>query len=179
MVDLSINKEKPVKVLIQDIQIDPVTDRYLHIDFYQIKMGEKIHAKIPFKFVGQSRAVRELGGILETSLKEVEVECLPNDLVHEIKVDLSVLNAFDDVIYIKDLQIPPGIKVLLDKDSAVAVVNQPRTEKEEKPIEGEADKADKEGEKTEKEGEAKAEAGDEGKVRGGEKTKKDADKTKS
>lgn len=136
ILSLQVNSQKK-DVLIKEVQIDPISGRYLHIDFYQIKKGEKIKATVPIKFIGESKAVKELGGILEKPLEEIEVECLPQDLPHEIEVDISLLETFDHVIRIKDLKIPANIKVLEDNEEAVALVSPPRTEKELKELEEE------------------------------------------
>lgn len=172
LIDLQINEAEPAKVLISEIQTDSVTDRYLHVDFNQIRMDKKLTADIPLKFVGESEAVKSLGGILETSLQTVEVECLPKDLVSEIEVDLSPLKTFDDIIYVKDLKVPAGLEIINDPKNAVALVVEPREEEPEpvpEAIEGEEGEAveGEEGEKKEGEEPAeggKKEAGGEGKL---------------
>lgn len=124
-------------VLVKEVQKDPISGKYIHIDFYQIKKGEKIKATVPFVFVGEAAAVKELGGVLEKPLEEIEVECLPKDLPHEIKVDITSLKTFDHIIRIKDLKIPAEIKVLEDQEEAVALVSPPRAEEELKALEEE------------------------------------------
>ncbi|MFH1226129.1 MAG: 50S ribosomal protein L25 [bacterium] len=128
LIDLKIGPAESVKVLFKEAQIDPVSGRYLHVDFHQIKMDEKLKAEIPLKFVGEAEAVKNLGGVLETSLQAVEVECLPKDLVHEIEVDLSPLKTFDDIIHIKDLKVPAGLTILNKPDEAVALMVEPAKE---------------------------------------------------
>lgn len=130
LIDLEIEGSNPVKIKIQDVQIDPLSDRFIHIDFYKVKMDEKITAYIELDFVGESKAVKELGGTLVKNLEEIEVECLPGDLVHDIKVDVSQLETFDDVIHIKDLNVPERIEVLSNLEQIVANVMPPRSEEE-------------------------------------------------
>ena len=89
LIDLVIDTEKPIKVLVYDLQLHPLTDRFQHIDFYQVKAGEKITLEIDLKFAGESRAVKELGGALVPQLTKIKVECLPEDLIHELEVDVS------------------------------------------------------------------------------------------
>src|SRR3989344_3213681 len=91
--------------LIHDIQRDNVSDLVSHIDFYQVKMTEKLTATIPLKFVGVPSAVKELGGTLMHPMSEVEVESLPADLPHEIEVDVSGLSGFDQVVRVSDLKV--------------------------------------------------------------------------
>ena len=88
LLDLSIDQAKPVKVLIQDIQRDPLTHEFLHVDFHQVRMDEKLKAEIILKFMGEPPAVKELSGILVTTMSALPIECLPADLVHEIEVNL-------------------------------------------------------------------------------------------
>lgn len=140
LINLIINNEKPIPVLIHDIQYHPLTDEIEHIDFYQIKADEKITIDIELKFIGEAPAVKELGGILVTPLSKIKVECLPKDLVHEIKIDISKLKTFEDIIRIRDLKPPAGIKFLASPDETVVLVKPPRTEEElktleEKPVE--------------------------------------------
>ena len=158
LIDLSIDEAKPVKVLIQDVQKDHLSDKVTHIDFHQMKMTQKITADIKIEFVGEAPGVKEQGGILVKNVDELEVKCLPQDLVHEIKVDLAVLKNIDDIIYIKDLEIPENVEVLSSPDDPVVSITQPR-EEEEKPVETE-EGGEVEGEEAEiKEGEsASAEA---------------------
>lgn len=135
LIDLIVDKEKPFKALIQEVQYDPFKGKIIHVDFHQVRMDEKITTTIPIKLIGESPAVKELGGTLVTSLDEIEIECLPNDLVHEIEVDVSSLKTFDDLIHIKDLKIPSRIKVLKNEDEVVVSVTPPRTEEELKELE--------------------------------------------
>lgn len=140
LIDLSIDNAGAVKTLIQEVQVDPVTNRVVHVDFYAVTMTEKLTATIPLKFVGEPKAVKELGGTLVKNISEVEVKCLPSDLVHEIEVDLSPLATFEDAITIGNLIVPKGIELLGTLDTTVAMVAPPITEAqlkalEEKPIE--------------------------------------------
>ncbi|MFH1173171.1 MAG: 50S ribosomal protein L25 [bacterium] len=128
LIDLTIDNAESAKVLVSEIQHDPISGRYLHVDFNQIRMDKKLNTEIPLKFVGESFAVKSLGGILETSLQEVKVECLPQDLVHEIEVDLTPLKNLDDMIYIKDLKVPAGIEILNGPDEVVALAVEPQQE---------------------------------------------------
>ncbi len=158
LIDLKVGKDKAKKVLIQEVQFHPVSDEPLHIDFYQVRMKEKIQTSIPLKFTGESPAVEEEGGNLITSKEELEVECLPQNLVDEIKVDISVLESFDDVVRVEDLDISKGIEVLDETDEVVATATPPRSEEElealeEAPEESDVEDIEVEAEKEEEEGE--------------------------
>ncbi len=129
------------KVLVQDVARDALTDRIIHADFHKVSLTEKLHTKIPLTFVGESKAVKGMGGVLIKSVDELDVECLPQDLVHEIPVDISVLKEFGDTIHLKDMVVPLGITVLhLHGTDVIVTVTEPRSEEElasllEKPVE--------------------------------------------
>lgn len=130
LVDLTIDDLKPVKILIHDYQSDPLTNQVIHVDFYQIKEGQKITTDIPLELVGEVTAVKEFGGIFVQNISEVEVECTAKELeiMQTIKVDLSVLKNINDVIHVKDLIVPKGVKVLDNPDDVVAIVSAPQEE---------------------------------------------------
>ncbi len=129
IIDLMIDG-KPIKVLIQDVQRDPLSSAVIHADFRQVNMSKPIEAGISLKFVGDSAAVHALGGTLVKSLEEIEVRCLPSKLVHELEVDVSVLKTFDDAIKVKDIVVPEGMEVLTDAEFTVATIEAPRSEEE-------------------------------------------------
>lgn len=137
LIDLKLDNNAPVKVLIHDIKKDFISNKISHIDFYQIRKGEKITTEIELEFVGEAKAVKELGGVLVRNLSKIKVECLPEDLVHNIKVDISKLNTFEDSIKIKDLAISSKLKFKEKEEDVVALVLPPREEEkeEEKPEE--------------------------------------------
>ena len=87
-----------VDVLIHDVDLDPVTDKPRHADFYAIEKGKKLEIKIPLEFIGVAPAVKDLGGILVKVMHEVEIEALPKDLPHKLEVDISTLATFDSTI---------------------------------------------------------------------------------
>ncbi len=130
LVDLVIGEQPPLKTLIQAIQRHPTTQQVTHVDFYQVKMSEKITADIGLHFVGESPAVKEQGGVFVRALDAVKVECLPGDLAPSIDVDISVLKTFDDRLHVSDLTVPPGITLLEKTDEVVASVAPPRSEEE-------------------------------------------------
>jgi large subunit ribosomal protein L25 len=140
IINLSIEGEKePRSVLVKDTQFDPVDDRHIHVDFYQIKADEELKATVPLKFINEAPAVKEFGGILITNKDEVEVECLPKDLPHTIEVDLSVLAAIDSAIKVADLKIPSGVKILAEPGESIVVVTPPAAEEVEAVVKTEAE----------------------------------------
>lgn len=154
IIDLRLEgSKKPLKALIYDLQVDPVFDRFVHVDFIHVKMDEAVMTRVPLEFIGESLAVKDLGGILTISRNEVEVKCLPQDLPSKIKVDISSLLDFHSHVRVSDLVLPSGVAVLDDAGSVVVTVSAPKEEIEEEiPAEEEIEEGEKkEGEKALKE----------------------------
>ena len=109
---------------------DPLDDTIQHADFYKVRLDEKIMAKIPIVFVGESPAVKGLDGILIKNINEVEVEGFPQDLPHNIEVDVSGLIQFRDHIFVKDLPVSGKIEIKSRTDEIVALIQEPISEEE-------------------------------------------------
>ena len=109
-------------VLIKEVQRDPVRGNIIHVDFYQPPLDEEIEVTVPLMFQGEALAVRDLGGTLQKNIQEVPVKALPQNLPHEIVVDLSRLATFEDKISIKDLRRGNGVEILRDSEDVVAQV---------------------------------------------------------
>lgn len=134
LIELTVDGQEAVKVLVKEVQQELIKDRPRHVDFYQVNMKDKIKTEIPLHFIGESKAVRELGGIFLREIDGVEVECLPGDLVDHIDVDISSLNTFDDEIRLNDLKLPEGMRLLAETNEIIAQVAEPaKQEVEEKP----------------------------------------------
>jgi large subunit ribosomal protein L25 len=117
-------------VLLRDLQRDSIRRNILHVDFYAVPTDRAIRVHVPLAFSGVSVAVRDFGGILVHLLSELEVECLPKDLINEIPVDISSLNKIGDSIAVKDIPLPPGIHVLMDPNEGVIMVTIAKEEEE-------------------------------------------------
>ena len=117
--------KKDIEVLVHAIQKQPVTWDYSHIDFYAITKGEKVQTNITLVFVWESPAVREWN-VLDEHLKELQVKCLPNDLVDNFEVDLSKLEKEWDSIRISDLGIDATkYEILNNLDDMVVAAHKP------------------------------------------------------
>lgn len=138
LLDLEIEGDGTVKALVKDWQVDPLSNRYTHVDFYQVNLKEKLKTEIALNFIGESPAVKEQGGSIVKTLDSVLVECLPTDLVHSIDVDVSVLKSFDDMITVKDLAVPAGIEILENADEVIVKIEAPMTEDQLKAMENAA-----------------------------------------
>ncbi len=120
---------KDYPTIIKDIARNPVTGTPIHADFYAVKLDEKIKAKVPVVFVGESPAVKESAGIFVRNVNEVEVEALPTDLPYEVTVDISKLANIDDRITLADLHVEKAT-IIGQPDEIVATVQAPKTEEE-------------------------------------------------
>lgn len=121
---------KKVPAIIHHVSRHYLSGDPVSIDFYQVRMDEKITAHIPLEFIGESPAVREKGAVINRSMAELEVEALPADLPHSLKIDLAALDDIDKTIYVRDIATPKGVTFLVEGDTAVATATAPRVEEE-------------------------------------------------
>ncbi len=129
LVEVDIDGRK-TNVLISDVQIDPLSEQPIHADFHAVRMDEKIKARVPIEFTGESPAVKNIGAVLIKVLHELEVEALPADLPGEITVDISVLKNFGDKVFVKNIKIGPAVLIIADPDEVVILVAEPKKEEE-------------------------------------------------
>jgi large subunit ribosomal protein L25 len=122
--------QKDFSVLLRDVQRDSIRRTILHVDFYAVPTDRAIRVRVPLQFTGESAAVRDFNGILVHAISDLEVECLPKDLVSGIAVDLTPLQKIGDSISIKDIGLPAGIRVLMDAEETVATVTAQMAEEE-------------------------------------------------
>ncbi len=178
LIDLTIEGGAMRKVLIHEVQQDPLTSASSHVDLYAVRMDEEMQVDIPIVLTGVSPAVKELGGILVRQLTELPVVCLPKDLVHEISIDLAMLATIGSRIHARDLPLPAGIRLAGRPDDVIAAVEAQRAEE----VVAEAPAADvskievaKKGKEETAEG---AEAGADGAAKGDKKEEKKKDDKK-
>ena len=132
-----------MRVMIKEIQKDPVTRDYLHVDFYEISMEKELEVDIPVYLVNTPIGVSE-GGILEHIRRELKISCMPKNLVDKIEIDVSGL-AIGQSLHMEDIDLPPGLKSIEDGDLTIATVVAPAIEEEvEEEVEEEAEEAESE-----------------------------------
>ena len=124
---VSDKKSRDKTCLIKEVQRDPVKDDVIHIDLNEISLTEKIEVKVPVHPHGEAEGVVADGGVLDHVLWELEVECLPTDIPQKITVEVAAMK-IGDTVYVKDLVIPPGVKVLSDPELTVMSVVPPAKE---------------------------------------------------
>ena len=113
------------RTLIREIQKHPFKRQLVHVDFQELVAGEMITVNVPLVIVGVSIGVRSFGGILDQTMREVEVSVDPSAIPNHIDVDVSALNVADS-IHVRDLKMPAGVTVLSDMDASVVVVAAPK-----------------------------------------------------
>jgi large subunit ribosomal protein L25 len=127
IVDVAIDGRTPVKALIREIQRDSLRPaEILHLDFYEIRADEAVTVQVPVHLVGIPDGVRNFGGVLDHSLRELEVEVLPADIPESIDLDVTAL-AIGHSLFVRDIKLPAGV-ILNDPDTPVCTVVAPRTE---------------------------------------------------
>lgn len=119
LIDLVVTGGREIKVIVKEVQKDGLTDKIIHVDFYQVDMAKKITTEIPLNFIGEAKAIKDLGGTLVKNMDAVEVRCLPGDLVSQIDVDISNLDNFDQFIRLHDLTMPAGVELAQETNEAV------------------------------------------------------------
>ena len=130
IVEIAIGKQKK-PVLISNVQLDPVTDKPLHVDFHQVDLKEKTTADVPIELIGESPAEKQGLGTVVQSINEIEVEALPKDLPDKFEIDLSKLTEVEQTVQVKDLVVDTKkVKILAEAEQMIVKVEPPRKEEE-------------------------------------------------
>jgi len=120
---------------IKSVQRHPLSGQPLHVDYLLVNLNVEMEVDVPLVFTGEAPAVEETGGTLLHNLSSVRVKALPNDIPHEIGVDVSVLRSLDVAIHVRDLSLNRDlVQVLTDGETLVSTVVPPRIEEEPEPV---------------------------------------------
>jgi large subunit ribosomal protein L25 len=125
------------KTLIREIQRHPIKRQILHVDFQALVAGEKVTVSIPIVLQGIPEGVRLEGGVLDQTLREIEIEVDPSNIPDHVEYDVTNM-VIGDSVHISDLKVPEGVEVLDDPETSVAVLAAPRAVIEETPVVAEA-----------------------------------------
>ena len=154
LVSLKIDGEKrPKSVFVREIQRDPLGKQLFHVDFYQVRKGEKMTVDVPIVLAGEAPAMRAKGRMLSYSITSLSIECLPEKVPPQIEVDISILEELDQAIYVKDFVLDPDITVHADPEQMVVKISEAVVKIEEEEVVVEEEEV----EVAEEEAEAKAE----------------------
>jgi large subunit ribosomal protein L25 len=117
------------RVMVREYQLDPITHHLLHADFYQLAMDKAIVVTVPVVVKGESKGVKQQGGLLDFVTREIEVECLPTDIPENITVDVSELMLHES-IRLRDLPVDPKWKAISEGDTMLVHIVMPKAEEE-------------------------------------------------
>jgi large subunit ribosomal protein L25 len=136
LIGLKVGNEE-VKVLMREYQVDPLSRRLLHADFYRIAMDKMLVVKVPVTVKGEAKGIKQQGGLLDIVHREVEVECLPSDIPEHIEVDVTEL-MLGQAIRLRDVAIDPKWRAVTDGDVMLVHIVAPRAAAEPTPAEAAA-----------------------------------------
>lgn len=157
LISLNIKGDnQPRNVFIREIQRDVISRQLLHVDFYQIKMGEKMEVEVPIVLVGEAPAMKGKGRMISHGITELSIECLPDKVPPQIEVDISILEEVEQAIQVKDIILDPDITVNIDPEQLVVKITEVMVVEEEVEVVEEEEGVEGE-EAVEGEGEPKAE----------------------
>ncbi|MBI4309371.1 MAG: 50S ribosomal protein L25 [Candidatus Omnitrophica bacterium] len=123
--------------IIKDIQLHPVSEEVIHLDFNRISLDKEIEIKNKIVTKGEAIGIKRDGGTLDHLLRELDIICLPTNIPHHIEIDIANLGIHDS-IHVKDLALPPGVRTKHDPESVVVTVAGSMREEAAVPVEGEA-----------------------------------------
>ncbi len=155
VIELKVDGEKKaMPTIVRAIQHSPLKHEIIHIDFYKVSLKEAVTADVPVVLTGESEAVKK-GGTLIHGADTIEISALPNELPHEITVDISSLETFEDSITVADITVPGNVNIVSDPSLLVVGMAATRIEKEDEPAQEESaeDATEDKGEDQEKSGE--------------------------
>ncbi|MCR4416163.1 MAG: 50S ribosomal protein L25 [Ignavibacteria bacterium] len=135
LINLEIEGVGQKTCILKEFQLDPVTDKIVHVDFHGLKAGEKVNVEVMVHLIGTPIGVRE-GGIIQHSLHKIEIECLPTEIPEKIDVDISNLK-IGDALHVKDLDLP-SYRILTNPEATIITIVPPALHKEEAAGEGAA-----------------------------------------
>jgi large subunit ribosomal protein L25 len=153
LISLKVKGDRePKKVFVREVQRDALGKALLHVDFYQVRMEEKMTMDVPIVLVGEAPAMKDKGRLLSHGITELSIECLPAKVPPQIEVDISVLTDLDQAVHVRDIVLDPEITVLADPEQLVVKVSEVAVRAEEEAVPAA---------EAEAEAEAKAEEGEE------------------
>jgi large subunit ribosomal protein L25 len=127
LINLITENNEKLPVIVSNISRHPISQKFLSVDFHQVRMDEKIQTKVPIEFTGVAPAIKN-GLVVVKVLNEIEIESLPNAIPKNFEIDLSTLENVGQVISVKDLKAPPGVKILAPQEMVIVTVTEKQEE---------------------------------------------------
>jgi|YNPBryunderm2012_1023409.scaffolds.fasta_scaffold18971_2 large subunit ribosomal protein L25 len=127
LLEVANGETQKYQCILKEFQRDPVTDRFIHLDFYAISSENVLEIEVPIEFVGRPVGLTK-GGILEVFLHELTVECLPNAIPDKVVIDISHLD-LGDSLHVRDIKVSEGVKIKDRPEETVCTVVAEEEEK--------------------------------------------------
>lgn len=159
IISLNVDGEE-IDSLVQDVQYDPVKGDTIHVDFYAIERGKKLQVEVELIFEGLAPAEKNLSALIVKVMHEIEVECLPRNLPHNLTVNLEQLVDFESQILAKDIELPEGVELITNSEEVIALAKEAVEEELDEPVEA----LDMDSIEVEKKGKEDSEAAEESKT---------------
>lgn len=121
------DKQLKKTVIVKETQTDPINDKFLHVDFHEISLTDKLKIDVPVTVKGEAKGVKEEDGVLTQIMWEIEVECLPANIPEHIDVYVGELG-IGDAVHVSDIAAMPGVTILSDPEQVVVSVSAPQAE---------------------------------------------------
>ena len=137
---LEIDGDSGLMVVVREVQRNPITGHIIHVDFWKVRLDEKITSTVGVSIIGEEEIMKK-GGILQSGAKEIEISCLPQDIPETLVYDIAALEIGDKVT-VADLQVPPAVEILTDLETMVATVLAPSKATDEEEVEEEGETAE-------------------------------------
>ncbi|HEX6938382.1 MAG TPA: 50S ribosomal protein L25/general stress protein Ctc [Longimicrobiales bacterium] len=120
LIQLEIDGQPGTRVLVREVQTHPYRPEVLHVDFYQVHAGERVTVAVPVRLTGTAEGVK-MGGVMDQTLHEIEVRCVPESIPEAIEVDVSGLQ-IGESLHVRDVALPPGVELHEDPDRTICTV---------------------------------------------------------
>ncbi len=135
LISLKLDSEKkPRTVMVRGVQREPRSGESLHVDFYQVKLAERIKVEVPIVLVGEAPALKLKENMLVQDLNTLTVECLPAEIPSSVEIDLSILAETEQAVRVKDINLAEGVVILNEPEHAVVKIGLRHIEKIEEPV---------------------------------------------
>jgi large subunit ribosomal protein L25 len=132
LISLQVEGEKQAKsVFVREVQRDVLGHQLIHVDFYQVKKGEKMAVEVPIVLIGEAPALKAKGRMLAHGITSINVECLPEKVPPQIDIDISILEEVDQAIYVKDIILDPEITLHAEPEQLVCKISEAQMKVEE------------------------------------------------
>jgi large subunit ribosomal protein L25 len=156
LIDLVVGSGRPHKVLVKEVQVSPRRNTFLHVDFHQVSLRERMQVDVPVHVTGEAEPVRAGEADVLQVVQTIRVECVPTKIPESIEIDISILGEVDAAVRVSDVRLPEGVTAVTDPDDVVVKLAARRVVEEE-PAAAEAEAEEEAAEQPE--GEATAEEG--------------------